>query len=321
MTLMTLVRKATDTTLPTGLRVRSLMQCVELFCPLGFHATVDHLASSVGVTRGRWTSENVNDAIDLLVEEWRRHVQFDEQWADRRRALKRIGHRNVTRLERAECEAMPWLTWPREKIRNRRTVRLAGAPADALPFRPVQRDDFETVQVLMPGSVLASSRGFDVRVEGDWLRLPTRIYNGEPDAASLAVLSESQQLMMHCLYTRHHDGHVRQRHLQPLLVADEKWVVPYVVALIGEYVVEIIEDIDAGLADLGRRASKQRSLFGRFARDNFAFIELTRQRVWSYWSAYHRHDYARPGQGDASLPVHPGFTLISALEVAMRDRL
>lgn len=38
---------------------------------------------------------------------------------------------------------------------------------------------------------------------------------------------------MHRLYTRHHDGHVRQRHLARIIEVTDSWIVPFVVQLIG----------------------------------------------------------------------------------------
>jgi hypothetical protein len=86
------------------------------------------------------------------------------------------------------------------------------------------------------------------------------------------------QLALRCLYTRHHDGYVRQRNLDQVVSAPEAWVVPYVVQLVGEYVVEIIEVIAAALPQLTVRGSPQRALYGRFAADNPAFIDLTAAR-------------------------------------------
>jgi hypothetical protein len=321
MTFMTRARRAGDQAQPLEVRVVALRSCVQRFCPLGFNATLDHLAASVGARRGRWTSEQVTAAVDLLVEERRRRDEYAAAWAEQRRALKRVGHRDPTPDERRDWAAMPWLTWPRDKVRTRRVVRpIELPPHDAFPFRRAHRDDYQRMLAGVPAGSHEWAGGFDAVVYDDWLRIPSRIYNAPPDRAALAGLSSRQVLMLHCLYTRHHDGYVRQRHLRYLLDVDEPWVAPYVVALIGEYVVEIIEDITDGLGAIATPGSWQRRLYGRFARDNRIYIELTRQRVWSYWRDYYSGQYSRPSRHASLRPEYPGFGLIRTLEAAAADR-
>jgi hypothetical protein len=279
-----------------------------------------HLASSVGARRGRWTPQQINDAVGLLLEERRLSEDFEAEWRERRRAFKRDGQRNVTPPESAELAAMPWLTWPRAKIQNRRLVSREVPPADAFPFRPVQRRDYDAVCRRIPKAAHELAQGFVVRVYDDWLRIPVRIYNAPPDAAALSQLSDSQRLMVHCLYTRHHDGRVRQHHLSPILAADEPWVAPYVVALIGEYVVEIVIDIAAGLDTVTTDGSWQQRRYGRFVADNSEFMKLTRQRVWSYWRAYYTGEYASSPGDPSGRPVYPAFELVRVLEDAGRAR-
>jgi hypothetical protein len=43
---------------------------------------------------------------------------------------------------------------------------------------------------------------------------------------------------------RHHDGFGRQRQLKTLLDADEPWTAPFIVQLLGEYVIQICRDIE-----------------------------------------------------------------------------
>jgi hypothetical protein len=68
----------------------------------------------------------------------------------------------------------------------------------------------------------------------DGLTIPYRIYNSEVPTDFVASLSLTRQMMLHCLFTRHHDGVVRQRHVAWLLGAEEPWIVPYVVEIVYE---------------------------------------------------------------------------------------
>ena len=45
--------------------------------------------------------------------------------------------------------------------------------------------------------------------------------------------------MMQSLYSRHHDGRIRQAALQSIVRADQDWTAPFIVQLASEYVVEI----------------------------------------------------------------------------------
>ena len=118
-------------------------------------------------------------------------------------------------------------------------------------------------------------RTFAVWVDGEELLVPYRIYHAEPDPDAITKLAPRAQLVLRCLYTRHHDGHTRQRSLEQVVIAPDPWVAPYVVQLIGEYVVEIIEVVAAALPELTVPGSLQSALYGRFAADNPAFIDLT----------------------------------------------
>jgi len=154
---------------------------------------------------------------------------------------------------------------------------------------------------------------FAVWVDGEELVLPGRIYHAEPDPGAITKLTPHGQLALRCLYSHHHDGHVRQRNLEQVVTAPDAWVVPYVVQLIGEYVVEIIKVIAAALPQLTVPGSSQRALYGRFAAGNPAFIDLTAARVASYWNAYYRGWYRSPAD-------YPGRPLIDAMRAAGREQ-
>ncbi|MEU1409974.1 hypothetical protein ABZ471_48770, partial [Streptomyces sp. NPDC005728] len=96
--------------------------------------------------------------------------------------------------------------------------------------------DVQSVLAVVPHSRLEPMEPFEVEVQGETVVIPSRIYNKEPGADSERLLTKTQQVILHCLYTRHHDGRVRQRHLEQIVASTEPWVVPFVVQLAGEYV-------------------------------------------------------------------------------------
>ncbi|MFG2626846.1 hypothetical protein [Streptomyces sp. NPDC048473] len=119
-------------------------------------------------------------------------------------------------------------------------------------------------------------------------------------------------MIVHCLYSRHSDGLVRQRHLEQILESSEPWVVPFVVQLAGEYVLEILEAIGQGLPGLAVPGSDQRRLYGEFIARNPAFFVRTERRVVSYWSCYYRWKYGPFG-------TYPGCALLDAFRAAASE--
>jgi hypothetical protein len=82
--------------------------------------------------------------------------------------------------------------------------------------------------------------------------------------------------------TRHHDGFVRQKHLERIIRSENIWMPPFVIRLVGEYIVEILDATDQNLSNLDI------SIYEQFAWWNPELIALTEQRVISYWNEYYR---------------------------------
>src|SRR5262245_48570015 len=110
-----------------------------------------------------------------------------------------------------------------------------------------------------------------IRLQGQPLLIPTRIYNPEPDWALVRLLGGIEQSVAACLFTRHHNGRVRERALAQLPVSDEPWVAPFVIQLLGEYVIELVERA-AYLIEAWPKAG-----YVMFARENLDFLSLTAQ--------------------------------------------
>ena len=118
-------------------------------------------------------------------------------------------------------------------------------------------------------------------------RSPYRIYNRVP-SADLALDGSLVAVAVACLYTRHNDGFVRQKALQRVLASELPWTIPFVLQLLGEYVIEICADIlRYAQADLAQRPVMLRQLHS-FAKANPDFIVLTQERATSYWACYYR---------------------------------
>jgi hypothetical protein len=67
---------------------------------------------------------------------------------------------------------------------------------------------------------VAMHRFIEVRVDGEELAIPYRIYD-QGYEGTFAHLTEIQSILYSCLLTRHHDGRVRQRYLERILSVHE----------------------------------------------------------------------------------------------------
>ena len=190
---------------------------------------------------------------------------------------------------------------------------MSGSLARAFPARlaPV----VTSVAQSLPAARLAPSRPVTAGnsrpwatlvVDGEHVVIPYRVYNPAPPAHHASGLSRIEQAVTAAIYSRHHDGLVRQRALGTLLDLDEPWTAPFVVQLLGEYVIQICADIEKFTRTaLPARPAMQNSL-PAFLRQNPCFAELTRQRAVSYWSRYYRTLHP-------SRDTYPALTALSRL--------
>lgn len=193
----------------------------------------------------------------------------------------------------------------------------AEAPPSVLAaFPPELARDVATVEDAMPAASFGPQGAFMVVVDADEVTVPYRIYNPEPDPAVEEALSPIQQTLLACLYTRHHDGRVRERRLKEVIASDADWVVPYVVYLAGEYVVEIAAVVQEGLGSLSP-GDPRRGVYRHFVEMNPAFMDLVEARAMSYWSCYYRARFPRraasPNRND-----YPGLAVVRMLR-SLRD--
>ena len=124
-------------------------------------------------------------------------------------------------------------------------------------------------------------RTFTVLVGGETVAIPRRIYH-PTQLINTSHLNELQKELINCLLTRHHDGFVRQRYLSQIINSNNVWIPPFVVQLLGEYVVEILDLLYNNLGNLND------TLYREFLEANPEFLAVTAQRVASYWDCYYR---------------------------------
>lgn len=113
------------------------------------------------------------------------------------------------------------------------------------------------------------------------IALPRRLHFtvlGREEARTLPLAAR-------CLVTRATDGHLREAAIRSILASEEPWVAPFVLAPLGEYVIEIIKDI------AGATGRLDRTLYVDLVRRNPQALRLMRASATSYWNAFYRASY------------------------------
>lgn len=119
-------------------------------------------------------------------------------------------------------------------------------------------------------------------------------------------------IFVRALQTRSFDGYERQRAARDLLANFPAWGAPFIVPLIGEYLVEILVDVAAAMTP-----EMERTL-GAFVADNNPYWETTKRRVASYWNAYYRHTPNGYYPRAFARQDYVGFQLVDRLDAAAR---
>lgn len=149
---------------------------------------------------------------------------------------------------------------------------------------------------------------FTVRSERQRVLIPARLrFSSE----KLLLTDEDPAFpFARALQTRSNDGFERQRAARDLMRGLQPWGAPFVVALIGEYIVEILDDIFAALTP------DSASTLGNFIIDNEAYWQTTKQRVGSYWNVYYRANASSEQRRPYDRNKYIGFKLIERIEAA-----
>lgn len=317
------IRRARNSPQPLGRRFLHLRKAVQSFSPNGFATTLNNLEAEVGVCEGQWTAEQIARGLDLLERSRNRYMGHRSLWDRQRRRNKSQGQASPTSEELAAFAADAWFDSVSAGSKPNRWALLAEwaevHDIEPAPFGPELAEDLKVVGSAMPTtkfhyaeSELAHYGPYPLRhLPGQIVAIPSRVYNEPIPDLIYKSFSETQQSIADCLYSRSHDGHRRQRHLEKIVSLEYPWVVPYVVLALGDYVVEIAESVETGLANLGQPESWQASSYRTFADHNSELIKLVRARAISYWDCYYSDRYALSDGAD--LPMYPSLKVLSTV--------
>jgi hypothetical protein len=162
----------------------------------------------------------------------------------------------------------------------------------------LRKDVLSALSVLSENRYSSRWQAFSVHVGGELLSIPSRIYCDPPGLEAMRFTRLESEIL-DCLLTRHQDGFVRQKHLARIIRSQNAWVPCFVFPLVGEYVIEILRVIQENLTYL------ETSIYADFVRANPELLQLTEQRVVSYWHCYYR-SIKKEG--------YPGFLILDFLK-------
>ncbi len=123
-------------------------------------------------------------------------------------------------------------------------------------------------------------------LNGDKINFPYRMYNLDVDENDLLTLNQTEQNIVHCIYSRSSNGYVREKHLKALLSTDfESFAIPFIFKICDEYIVELLEIIYETLKD---RDNKD---FQEFCLENQKSFCVSHSRMISYWDLFYSGRY------------------------------
>ncbi|WP_155913837.1 hypothetical protein [Asticcacaulis sp. AC466] len=146
---------------------------------------------------------------------------------------------------------------------------------------------------------------FHVQVCGEPVTIPYRVYPPVLNP-TLGGQTPVHRQLARCILTRSANGFERQAALQDVLTIHTPWAIPFVIALIGDYVVQIIDDINTAMPHIDP------VLIARLIAENPDFYEVTRARVMSYWDCYYRDAFDKAD--------YPGFQVLAKLDAIVKAR-
>lgn len=164
---------------------------------------------------------------------------------------------------------------------------------------------FSMLEGLKERTFSIPEHGVSFVLESEKLIIPYRVYCESYLLVYSRNQSVNQKLVAFCLLTRHYNGFVRERYLKEILTSNEKWVIPFVVQLMGEYVVEILTVIWESIDDINK------DNLVSFIIENKSYWAKTKQRIASYYGEYYRFKIKKP--------EYVGFKLTKRVEQLIRE--
>tara|TARA_E500000318_G_scaffold23574_1_gene23944 strand:+ start:3818 stop:4456 length:639 start_codon:yes stop_codon:yes gene_type:complete len=141
----------------------------------------------------------------------------------------------------------------------------------------------------------------NIELDYESLIIPYRLYFNEPNPELEKSLTDKQKDILNCIYLRHHNGYLREKRLNLISDNSEKWTVPFIIQLIGEYVYELLPIIDKKINE------NTLDYYAEFIDKNPKYWQQTESRMISYWNEYYRYKFPK-------LKEYLGFEIVNRIK-------
>jgi hypothetical protein len=149
-----------------------------------------------------------------------------------------------------------------------------------------------------------------VKLRTESLMILNRVYYDEIEDIDSPKYSEVERLILYSIFSRHSNGYIRQIALRKIIKSNYYWTVPFLVTLMGDYVFEIINDINEDFDNINQQN------LALFISQNKEYYKKTKDRLISYWSCYYRLRFPAKIKGVKVLMEdrYPGLQLIDKVK-------
>ena len=114
------------------------------------------------------------------------------------------------------------------------------------------------------------------------LMFPYRVYNDDI-CDNIENFDLNQRIVLHCIYSRHYNGFIRQKQIENLLSLKIDFsTIPFIFKVCDEYVLEILNVVYSTLKN------RDNSDFKKFCNQNQLLVSKSYARMVSYWNEYYR---------------------------------
>ena len=123
-----------------------------------------------------------------------------------------------------------------------------------------------------------------IKIGSETINLPQRIYYYEITDENLENMTERQRRIVYCYFMCHNDGYIRQKYLRKIICTGivYEFEMPYIVALLGQYIIEISKDIYDDFELLIKNNLE------KFICENPLYIRTIESQIATYWGVYYR---------------------------------
>lgn len=118
-------------------------------------------------------------------------------------------------------------------------------------------------------------------VNNEMVQIPYRIYYNQVYSKKIETLTEIQKIIYYCILTRHHNGYLREKYVRLLLQTKyPQWVMPFIIKMCDDYVLEIVTAIYEFLKNKDNTALKE------FCAVNKRVVRNNYDRMLNFWYEY-----------------------------------